>query len=81
MRRWVPLYATEMSLEPAGAAASLDRYIGYYKPYATSHDELDRDPDVFVETRNAMRVLVERIAQLRAGIRPTGADLEVPRPK
>jgi hypothetical protein len=30
-----------MQLEPAGQAAELDRYIGYWKPYATSHAELD----------------------------------------
>ena len=27
--------------------ATLDRYIGYYEPYATSHDALDRDSDLF----------------------------------
>ena len=31
-----------MHLVPAGPSAELDRYIGYWKPYATSHDELDR---------------------------------------
>jgi hypothetical protein len=70
-----------MSLEPAGGAASVDRYIGYFQPYATSHDALDRDAAVFVETRNAMRVLIERVAQLRSGVPPTGAGLEQPRPK
>jgi multimeric flavodoxin WrbA len=74
-------WLVEMSLEPAGTAASFDRYIGYYKPYATSHDDLDRDPDLFVETSNAMRTLLERIAQLRAGIPQAGADLASPRPK
>ena len=33
----------DMDLVPAGRAAELDRYIGYYKPYATSHEELDHD--------------------------------------
>lgn len=32
-----------MSLVDAGARARPDRYIGYYEPYATSHDALDRD--------------------------------------
>jgi hypothetical protein len=27
----------------AGNAALVDRYVGYYKPYATSHDDLDHD--------------------------------------
>jgi multimeric flavodoxin WrbA len=74
-------WLVEMALEPAGAASSFDRYIGYYRPYATSHDDLDREPAVFLETRNAMRALLERVAQLRAGARPAGADLEQPRPK
>lgn len=69
-----------MALEPTGAAGSIDRYIGYYRPYATSHDDLDRDADLFVEVRSAMRVLVERVAQLRAGIRLTGV-VEEPRRK
>ncbi len=35
-----------MGLIDAGKHARLDRFIGYYKPYATSHDELDKDKDV-----------------------------------
>ena len=81
LRRSLHDWLVEMALEPAGAAASLDRYIGYYKPYATSHDDLDDDKDLFVETRNTMRVLVERVVQLRAGISPAGADIKGPRPK
>ena len=32
-----------MHLVPVGPLAELDRYIGYWQPYATSHEELDRD--------------------------------------
>ena len=32
-----------MKMVPAGAGAELDRYIGYWKPYATNHHELDAD--------------------------------------
>ncbi len=32
-----------MGLIDAGAQARLDRYIGYYEPYATSHEALDAD--------------------------------------
>ena len=42
---------------PAGPAAELDRYIGYWKPYATSHDELDADTAMQEEVRNAARTL------------------------
>jgi multimeric flavodoxin WrbA len=81
LRRSLHDWLVEMSLEPAGGAATLDRYIGYYKPYATSHDELDREPAMFIETCQAMRVLVERVAQIRDGARPAGAGLEPPRQK
>lgn len=81
LRRNLHDWLSEMELESAGNGSSLDRYIGYYKPYATSHDELDRDSAIFVEARNAMRMLVERIAQLRSGVPPTGRELKDPRPK
>jgi hypothetical protein len=32
-----------MGLVGAGAHARIDRYVGYYEPYATSHESLDRD--------------------------------------
>ena len=41
-----------MGLIDAGSQARLDRFIGYYEPYATSHDALDRDEAVQEETRN-----------------------------
>ena len=72
---------SDMALEPAGGHADLDRYIGYLKPYATSHEALDEDTAIVVEVRNAMRVLVERIAQLRGGVPRVGTELVDPRPK
>ena len=36
-------------------AASIDRYVGYYEPYATSHQALDRDQGFQEEVRNAAR--------------------------
>jgi hypothetical protein len=47
-----------MGLIDAGRAARLDRYIGYYEPYATSHDVLDRDTAIMEEVRNAARAVV-----------------------
>jgi len=38
-----------------------DRYIGYWKPYATSHDELDADEALQEEVRNAARTLAEAV--------------------
>jgi hypothetical protein len=56
-----------MQLEPAGQAAELDRYIGYWKPYATSHAELDADTAVQDEVRFVARMLVEAVNAKRAG--------------
>lgn len=69
-----------MGLEPA-IGGQLDRYIGYLEPYATSHEALDEDRDVVIEVRNAMRVLVERTRQLRAGVTRPAATVTDPRPK
>ena len=30
---------------PSGHLGQIDRYVGYLTPYATSHDDLDRDTD------------------------------------
>jgi multimeric flavodoxin WrbA len=75
-------WLTDMDLVPASAHASLDRYIGYYEPYATSHDALDRDTALQTEVRNAARTLVEAAALRREGRLPTPGDsLTDPRPK
>jgi hypothetical protein len=64
------------------AAAALDRYIGCWKPYATSHVELDSDEAVQEEVRNTARALVEGVKAIRSGKQTTpGADLESPREK
>ncbi|MDB4961504.1 MAG: putative multimeric flavodoxin [Myxococcales bacterium] len=81
LRRSLHDTLTDMDLEPAGAHGDLDRYIGYYEPYATSHEALDANPEIMVEVRNTMRVLAERTLQLRNGVRRPGADLADPRPK
>jgi multimeric flavodoxin WrbA len=75
-------WLTDMDLVPASAHASLDRYIGYYEPYATSHDALDQDTALQTEVRNAARTLVEATALMRAGKLPIpGGKLADPRPK
>ena len=71
-----------MGLIDAGSAARLDRYVGYYKPYATSHDTLDADLALQQEARNVGRAVAHAVGELRAGrlqrVRPR---LERPRPK
>ena len=71
-----------MQLVRAGASGAIDRYIGYYEPYALSHDALDRDEAVQEETRNAARSLVETIQRIRRGedLRPD-KELVPPRKK
>jgi len=81
VRRALHDWLADMNLFPSGEAAVFDRYVGYYKPYALSHDELDRDDAVFEETRNAARILVQAVTNLRAGVRPPDQNLVDPRPK
>ena len=71
-----------MGLVDAGTQARLDRYIGYYEPYATSHDALDADQPVQEEVRNVARAVVNAVGELRAGrLKPPDHALERPRPK
>jgi hypothetical protein len=71
----------DMSLVPASESAVIDRYIGYYKPYATSHDDLDDEMSIFEETRNAARALINAMTDLRAGSTPADRNITDPRPK
>jgi hypothetical protein len=66
----------------AGAQARLDRYLGYYEPYATSHDALDKDEELQEEVRNVARAVAHAVRMLRSGelTRPD-KDVRSPRPK
>ncbi len=82
VRRSLSDWLDWMGLIDAGTQARLDRYIGYYKPYATSHEELDRDSDVQEEVRNVARAVAAAVRQLRAGeLSEPDRKLESPRPK
>jgi multimeric flavodoxin WrbA len=71
-----------MGLIDAGAKARLERFIGYYEPYATSHDALDADVAVQEEVRNVARSVAAAVADLRANrLSKPDAKLENPRPK
>ena len=71
-----------MGLVGAGEMARLDRFIGYYEPYATSHEALDRDLAVQEEVRNVARALAKAVGDLRANrLSKPDAGLENPRPK
>lgn len=82
VRRAISDWLRFMKLAPAGPAAELDRYVGYWEPYATSHDALDKDEAVQEEVRNAARTLAEAVMAERAGRqRIAGAGLSEPRQK
>jgi multimeric flavodoxin WrbA len=81
LRRSLVDWLSDMELVQAGRAAALDRYIGYYEPYATSHEALDRDTAVQEEVRNAARALAHEIRQIRSGKQEPDAKLRTPRPK
>ena len=82
LRRSLSDWMEDIGMIPAADAALLDRYIGYLKPYATSHDDLDGDHALQEEVRNAARTLVTAVQQLRRGeIKPADAGLKDPRPK
>jgi multimeric flavodoxin WrbA len=81
VRRALQDWLAAMGLAAAGAPAVFDRYVGYYEPYATSHDALDRDAALMEETRNAARTLMESVTEMRRGRKDPGANLTPPRPK
>jgi multimeric flavodoxin WrbA len=82
LRRGLTDWLTDMDLIAAAPAATIDRYVGYYEPYATSHEALDRDAALHEEVRNAARVLIEGVRLQRSGqfTRPD-RGVRSPRPK
>ena len=82
VRRSLADWLRFMHLVPAGVPAELDRYIGYWEPYATSHDALDKDTAIQEEVRNAARTLLEAVQARRSGhVVSAGDDLRQPRQK
>ena len=66
----------------AGSKARLDRYVGYYEPYATSHETLDADIALQEEVRNVARAVHNGVKQLRSGtLSQPDLGLTPPRPK
>jgi multimeric flavodoxin WrbA len=81
VRRDLHDWLSDMALVPAGALAMLDRYIGYYEPYSTSHDALDKNEDFMEEARNAARTLMQAVTEMRKGRHAPGSNFKEPRPK
>jgi hypothetical protein len=72
----------DMQMIPASRTALIDTWIGWYQPYATSHEDLDKDKEVFTEVGNASLALANMVQQIRTGkyIAPD-KGLHVPREK
>ena len=82
-RRDLCEWLQRMGLIDAGAAAKLDRYIGYYEPYSNSNDALDKDIAVQKEVlRNVVRSVVGAVKELHAGrLSQPDKQIKSPRPK
>ncbi|GAA0643999.1 flavodoxin family protein [Brevundimonas lenta] len=82
VRRSVSDWLKFMKMTPAGPDAEIDRYIGYWEPYATSHDALDKDTDIQGEVKIAAQELARAIVARRSGeLVKTYEGLESPRQK
>jgi multimeric flavodoxin WrbA len=82
LRRMLADWLTDMGLVQAGPAAVLDTFVGYYRPYATSHEDLDQDTAIFEEVKNAGRSLAQMVTLIRSGAwRAPDEGLHEPREK
>jgi multimeric flavodoxin WrbA len=81
LRRSLVDWLSAMSLVQAGNHGVLDRYIGYYESYASSHEALDRDQALVEEVRNAARSLLDAVRTARPQVAEPGGELRDPRPK
>ena len=82
LRRALADWASDMHMVLAGSKAEVDGYIGYFEPYAGSHEALDRDIVFQAEVKNAALTLMEAVEAKRSGrLVEAGSQLEEPRPK
>jgi multimeric flavodoxin WrbA len=82
VRRAITDWMEDMGFVDAGPLAKLDRYIGYYEPYATSHEALDKDHALQEEIRAAARAVARSVKAERSGkLGPSAKEPERPRPK
>jgi multimeric flavodoxin WrbA len=82
LRRMLSDWLTDMALVPAGRKATYDAYLGYFTPYATSHDDLDKDQDFQHDVRVATTALINGVKLMRKGeLKVPDAGLKEARPK
>ena len=82
LRSALSSWLKDLHLLPAGLDSEISRYIGYYEPYATSHEALDKDEAVQKEVEKCAASLLAATIAKRAGLLealiPKSED---PRPK
>ncbi len=82
LRRMLSDWLSDMGLVGAGHVAEIDRTIGYYEPYATSHEAMDKDKALQQEVRNAAITLAAAVKRMRQGkLVADPARVRDPRPK
>jgi multimeric flavodoxin WrbA len=82
LRRILTDWMSDIGMIPSGHLALIDRYVGYLTPYATSHDDLDKDTDFRDDVRNAALTLIQAVKDTRSGkLQPADRGLHEARPK
>jgi len=82
LRRILGDWLEDIGVVAAGHLSNVDRYIGYLRPYATSHEDLDKETATREDVRNVARAVVQAVKQLRNGeLKPPDRRLKDPRPK
>jgi len=82
LRRILTDWLEDIGLIRAAPRATTGAYVGYYEPYATSHDDFDMDDGFREEIANAARSLINAVKLQRAGQFPVAdAKLHAPREK
>lgn len=72
----------DMQMIPAGLFSELSRFIGYYEPYALSHEALDKDKALQQEVQQTAAGLAKAVRAKHAGqLESLMPDFKEPRPK
>jgi multimeric flavodoxin WrbA len=82
LRRMLADWLTDIGMIWSGPSSTLDTWIGWYEPYATSHEDLDADPDLFTQVQQAALSLANMVQQIRSGqYKAPNAGLHSPKEK
>ncbi len=67
LRRMLADWLTDIGMIQSGPSSVFETFIGYYRPYATSHEDLDADENLPVQVKNAAISLARMVGQIRSG--------------